>query len=97
MRGFGSSDQRAAWPTSSALAKPPREWPPGPDDLDGWNEVLAIRPDLEPAIRRMADGLAYWVDRLRICGNGVVPAQTACAFRALWFRAFGEVLMEKRV
>jgi hypothetical protein len=27
---------------------------------------------------------AFWVDRLRLLGNGVVPAQAAAAFRFLW-------------
>ena len=27
---------------------------------------------------------SYWVDRLRLLGNGVVPAQAAAAWRFLW-------------
>jgi hypothetical protein len=48
-------------------------WPPGPGDADGWARYLRCAPDLEPAVRRGADGLAHRVDRLRLCGNGVVP------------------------
>lgn len=47
--------------------------PPGPGDADGWRYILETRPELEPAVRRMADGMAHRVDRLRMCGNGVHP------------------------
>jgi len=62
------------------------EWPPVPKDAS-WCAVVAERPDLEPSVRRVADGLAYRVDRLRLTGNGVVPAQAAHAFRELLRRA----------
>ena len=55
-------------------------WPPGPTQHDEWECVPA---DLKPAVCRMADGLAYRVDRLRLCGNGVVPLVAAYAFRTL--------------
>ncbi|OYW42024.1 MAG: DNA methyltransferase [Rhodobacterales bacterium 12-64-8] len=58
-------------------------WPPGPDDADGWERYLRCAPDLEPAVRRGADGLAHRVDRLRLCGNGVVPLVAAHALRTL--------------
>lgn len=68
-------------------------FPPGPSDLDRWRSVLAYSPDLEPAVRRMADGVAARVDlagphaarveRLRMLGNGVVPLQAAYALRTL--------------
>lgn len=38
---------------------------------------------VEPRVGRMVDGVAYWVDRLRGCGNGVVPQQAAYAFDIL--------------
>lgn len=47
---------------------------------DGVDRTAA----LESAVRRMADGMASRVDRLRACGNGVVPIQAAYAFRTLW-------------
>ncbi|AUC53964.1 DNA methyltransferase [Sagittula sp. P11] len=58
-------------------------WPPGPGDADGWGRYLRCAPDLEPAVRRGADGLAHRVDRLRLCGNGVVPLVAAHALRTL--------------
>ena len=63
----------------------------GPDDLNMWARVLAESPTLEPSICRMADGAAerldHSKDRLRACGNGVVPLQAAVAIRALADRA----------
>ena len=58
-------------------------WPPGPLDADGWQRFLRAAPDLEPAVRRSTDGLAHRVDRLRLCGNGVVPLVAAYALRTL--------------
>ncbi len=58
-------------------------WPPGPDDAASWIRYLGHAPDLEPAVRRGADGLAHRVDRLRLCGNGVVPLVAAHALRTL--------------
>lgn len=55
---------------------------PGPEgEWDG------IPEGLEPAICRMADGLAYRVDRIRAGGNGVVPLAAAYAWRTLISRA----------
>ena len=55
-------------------------WPPSPGDTKSWGSV----PDaLKPALHRMADGMAYRVDRVRACGNGVVPLVAAYAFRTL--------------
>ncbi|QRI64473.1 DNA cytosine methyltransferase [Shinella sp. PSBB067] len=58
-------------------------WPPGPGDADGWRAFLRHAPDVEPSLRRGADGLAHRVDRLRLCGNGVVPLVAAHALRTL--------------
>lgn len=66
-------------------------FPPGPDHLPRWADVLASAPELEPAFRRVADGLASRldtarVDRLRMLGNGAVPLQAAHAFLTLCHR-----------
>ena len=58
-------------------------FPPSPSDKAGWEGLLRERPYLEPAVRGGSDGLAYRVDRLRLCGNGVVPLVAAYAFRTL--------------
>lgn len=58
-------------------------WPPRPNDLDAWTEVLDLWPAAQPAVRGMADGLAHRVDRLRMLGNGVKPLQAAYALRTL--------------
>jgi DNA (cytosine-5)-methyltransferase 1 len=55
-------------------------WPPRPNDAAGWNKVPV---SLKPLILRMADGLADRVDRIRACGNGIVPLVAAHAWRAL--------------
>lgn len=56
-------------------------WPPAPGGHEQWGHV----PDaLKPAVHRMADGMANRVDRLRACGNGVVPLVAAYAFRTLY-------------
>ena len=52
-------------------------WPPSPTDTDAWARVIERWPELAPAIpsiRGVANGLAHRVERLRACGNGVVPA-----------------------
>lgn len=67
-----------------ARVSEPCLFPPGPRDLDAWREVLARTPHLEPAVRRLADGLAATrIDWLRLLGNGVVPLQAAYAIRTL--------------
>jgi len=37
----------------------------------------------ERGLGRVAHGHPYWVDRLRLCGNGVVPATATLAFQTL--------------
>ena len=72
-RGDDTGEHAGEWPA----------WPPGPGDADGWERYLRAAPNLEPAVRRGADGLAHRVDRLRLCGNGVVPLVAAHALRTL--------------
>ncbi|WP_282602437.1 DNA cytosine methyltransferase [Paracoccus sp. PARArs4] len=71
-------------PCEHAGERPP--WPPGPHDTDGWQRYLRSAPDAEPAVRRGSDGLACSVDRLRLCGNGVVPLVAAHALRTLAYQ-----------
>ena len=52
---------------------------PGPGS-DQWEDILQLDPSLEPAICRDAYGVASRLERLRVCGNGVVPLQAAAAF-----------------
>ena len=64
-------------------------FPPGPGDVAGWRRVIAAAPEFEPAVCRVADGLAAGldearVDQLRLLGNGVVPLAAGYALRALW-------------
>jgi DNA (cytosine-5)-methyltransferase 1 len=63
-------------------AAPAPLFAPGPND-SRWPEFIAAAPGLEPALCRMADGMADRLDRLRACGNGVVPLAAARAWIAL--------------
>ncbi len=59
-----------------------RTWPPPPTyRVDEWPTGF------EPAVRRVADGLPFRLDRLCALGNGVVPVVAAKAFLALAERA----------
>jgi len=64
------SEQCPTWPPS-----PSADWTGIPDTL--WPAKA------EPRVRRMADGHSSRVDRLRACGNGVVPVVVAYAFQTL--------------
>jgi DNA (cytosine-5)-methyltransferase 1 len=55
---------------------------PGPSD-PRWPAFIAAAPSLEPAVCRMADGLADRIERLRHGGNGVVPLAAALAWARL--------------
>jgi len=98
-RGCLSGDAR------QELAPPQRSrdglgtFPPSRLDFEGWARVLAVRPELAPAlpqprVRGVADGVAGRVDhslrtdRLRACGNGVVDLQAAHAWCQLWAALF---------
>ena len=82
----GRKDQgRQAWDYGRTL------FAPKPDDIYLWTRVLAEASEVEPSVCRMADGsserLDHSTDRLRSCGNGVVPLQAAVAIRTLADRA----------
>jgi DNA (cytosine-5)-methyltransferase 1 len=62
---------------------------PGPGERDEWRRILERWPKVEPAVRRVADGTASRLDRLRALGNSVVPLQAAYAFETLARRLGG--------
>ncbi|PKP68417.1 MAG: DNA cytosine methyltransferase [Alphaproteobacteria bacterium HGW-Alphaproteobacteria-4] len=81
-------DEHAAW--AAALASRPDLAPAlGFDDCLAWARRLAADPEgplkaaAEPALRRMADGLAHRARALRVLGNGVHPLAAAHAWRTL--------------
>lgn len=78
-------------------------FPPAPGDAAGWRRVLAVAPELAPAlaphtqsaVRLLVDESSDWVDRalaarvdqLRALGNAVVPVCAAVALYVLAERA----------
>lgn len=58
-------------------------FPPAPLDFEGWERVLAARPDLQPALFGLEYGVAAGVERSFVTGNGVVPLAAALAYRTL--------------
>jgi DNA (cytosine-5)-methyltransferase 1 len=95
----GRSHERAPWPPGPTDAVGWAEY------LERWPDLApAVEATAKPTLRRGADGLANQphgamrmpppclcnrVDRLRACGNGVVPDQAALAFRELAGRIGG--------
>jgi len=69
--------------SSRSLSTGPSEFPPFPSNTEAWTKILRERPEVEPAIRGVADGVSPRVDRLRACGNAVVPLTAAWAFTSL--------------
>ena len=78
----------AAW-AAILFAHPDLAPAVGFDDCLAWSRRLAADPEgpvtaaAEPALRRMADGLAHRARALRLLGNGVHPLAAAHAWRAL--------------
>ncbi|RJG46428.1 DNA cytosine methyltransferase [Mesorhizobium sp. DCY119] len=56
---------------------------PAPFEFDRWDAVLAGRPDLQPELLGLADGMADRMDRALAAGNGVVSLAAAYAWRTL--------------
>lgn len=75
-------DAEQELPTAVGTGRIP-VFPPGASDQQAWQSVSEVCPTLEPALRRVDDGVADRVGRLRLCGNGVVPLAAAHAFRTL--------------
>ena len=56
------------------------KWPAKPgQEQESWEQPRTI----ESSLGRTADGFANWVDRIRLCGNGIVPQQAVKAIRCL--------------
>ena len=96
--GMGDTDgtrppQHVREPGDARQEQPPAigagggvEFPPGPDDTDGWRRwIRAGGP--QPGVCGGPYGAPDRVDRVRLLGNGVVPAQAALAFQELSARA----------
>ncbi len=87
-RGKGRPEH-VLWGRWCSIAGPGgRLFPPGPEDLEAWEQVLVTNPELapaiEPSVHGLADGLASRVDRIRAGGNGVVPVQAKLAWETLY-------------
>jgi DNA (cytosine-5)-methyltransferase 1 len=80
-RGQGEAVPDAVWASGIMARFGP--FPPGRSDYDRWVDVLTAYPEVEPALCRVAHGDANRLDRLRLCGNGVVPLVAAKAFHVL--------------
>lgn len=82
--GFGEQRRTVAIrPEFTPVERCLPHFPPRPAALNEWARILEIDPSLEPALCRMADGMAHRVDRLRLTGNGVVPDTAALAYVTL--------------
>ena len=58
-------------------------YPPGPSDSSGWEYLLSIMPEIEPAFCRISDDgkMANRMDRLKALGNAVAWQAGAIALR----------------
>jgi DNA (cytosine-5)-methyltransferase 1 len=66
------------------------DWPARPNEEQyEWEEPRVVKT--EPRLGGATDGLANRVDRLRLLGNGVVPATAAKAFTTLTNRINAEI------
>lgn len=72
-------------------ACPPWDWPPGPEDREGWARYLA-RGGPEPAVRRGSDGVSTRTRdaTLRALGNAVVPQCSAAIGHLIRLMEAGE-------
>ncbi len=56
---------------------------PAPYQFERWATVLGQRPDLQPELFGLGDGVAGRLDRSDAAGNGVVSLAAAYAWRTL--------------
>jgi DNA (cytosine-5)-methyltransferase 1 len=76
----GFVQQRADGPESVSDGKSRRTWPSRPGEPQHeWEPLRAV----EPGLGRNTNGITSRVDRLRMLGNGVVPATAERAFQIL--------------
>lgn len=59
------------------------DFAPGPRDFQAWRRLLTAHPELEPTLGRDAPGMAGWLDRQRLAGNGVCSLAAAYAYTSL--------------
>ena len=59
------------------------DYPPGPSDSSGWEYLLSIMPEIEPAFCRISDDgkMVNRMDRLKALGNAVAWQAGAIALR----------------
>ena len=80
--GSGGSTIRSQAKITEFKSIGSRIFPPGQDSEDpDWGNWPW--PSFEPRFRRGSYGSTQWNDRLRLCGNGVVPLVAAYAFGIL--------------
>lgn len=76
-----ASDAGLRRPAAASFQLP--AFAPAPYQFDAWGQVLDRRPDLQPELFGLGDGLADRVDRAFAAGNGVVSLAAAYAWRTL--------------
>lgn len=81
MDAYLAADESLRGNPDQALQLP--VFPPAPSEFERWAPILARRPDLQPELFGLGDGVADRVDRSDAAGNGVVSLAAAYAWRTL--------------